>query len=282
MPISQKEFDLLRTYIKEQCGIAVGDEKSYLVESRLARLVAESGCTDFEQFYLKAKSDPTGSLRDKIVDAMTTNETLWFRDKTPWTMMEEHLLPALLEQLKSGKKNKIRIWSAACSTGQEPYSIAMLLDQLIKTPKWAGLSHNNFEITATDISPSALFLAISGRYNRIAMSRGLPEKFAKLYFQTMGPVSVITPDIKKRVTFKKYNLQTPFTQLGRFDFVLLRNVAIYFSETLKKDIFRKISNQLNPSGFFMLGASESLIGYSTDFDTKEYKRAIFYQLNNKH
>ena len=130
--INREEFVLLREYIQQECGIVVGDEKVYLIESRLARLVVETGSSSFKEFYLKAKSDITKKLRDKIVDAMTTNETLWFRDMKPWTIIKEILIPKFFDDLKSGRKQKITVWSAACSTGQEPYSLAMLLDEAMR------------------------------------------------------------------------------------------------------------------------------------------------------
>jgi len=281
MAITQKEFDLLRAYIKESCGIAVGDEKSYLIESRLAKLLVETGSKDFSEFYYKAKSEAVGNLRDKIVDAMTTNETLWFRDKSLWDAMREQILPGFLDDLAKKKTNKIRIWSAACSTGQEPYSLTMMIDDLVASRKWPGVKTEQFEIMATDISPSALFLAMSGRYNRLAMSRGMSDYFKSRYFKEMGNTAMLNEEIRKRVKFKKLNLQGSFLSLGRFDLVLLRNVAIYFSETFKRELFSKIAKTLNKDRLFILGASESLTGYSTDFNLQTYKKAMYYQLKAK-
>jgi chemotaxis protein methyltransferase CheR len=225
--ISQEEFDLLRKYIQENCGILVGDEKSYLIESRLAQLVVENGCTDFMQFYLKTRQDTGGTLRDKIIDAMTTNETLWFRDNGPWKLFRETLIPDFIDVLKTGKKKRIRIWSAACSTGQEPYSLAMLIQDALEASH-CSVRPGQFEIIGTDISPSALFLAISGRYNQIAMSRGMDDIHKARYFVQKGRIWELKPDMRNRVTFKQFNLQHSFNMLGPFDLVLCRNVAIYF------------------------------------------------------
>ena len=183
--IAQRDFDLLRDFIREQCGISVSDDKSYLIESRLAHLVAATGARDFGEFYLKAKQDGTGALRDNIVDAVTTHETLWFRDTTPWVTIREVMLREWIADLEAGRKAGIRIWSAACSTGQEPYSLAMAIDEALAGRRVAP---NRFEILATDISAGALFVAMSGRYNQIAMSRGLEARYRTRYFTQKGPI----------------------------------------------------------------------------------------------
>ncbi|NCC50996.1 MAG: protein-glutamate O-methyltransferase CheR [Spartobacteria bacterium] len=279
MNISQVEFDLLRGYIQEHCGILVGDEKSYLIESRLAQLVVENGCTDFRQFYQKAKNDTAGTLRDKIIDAMTTNETLWFRDGGPWALLREVILPEFIETLASGKKHRIRIWSAACSTGQEPYSIAMLLEDILSTPAGHGVRAEQFEIMATDISPSALFLAISGRYNQIAISRGLDQAHRDRYFEKKGAVWELKQTIRKRISFKQFNLQHSLAPLGSFDMVLCRNVAIYFSSDFKKDLFARIANVLHSTeGYLLMGSTESLIGYTDAFNMLDKRGVIYYKV----
>ncbi len=278
IPISQEEFRLLRDYIKEHCGIFVGDEKLYLIESRLTLLVVESGCRSFYEFYLQALKNPYSGLRDKIVDAITTNETLWFRDKSPWTVFKEVLLPEFMEALASGAKRNIRIWSAGCSTGQEPYSMAILIDDMLRERAGKGITAERFEIMATDISPSALFLAIAGRYDQIAMSRGMMDDYRERYFTQRGRVCELDPVIRKRISFKQFNLQGSFAALGKFDLILCRNVAIYFSDGFKKDLFSRLAATLNPKGHFFLGSAESLSGYSTEFDLLEHKKAIYYRL----
>jgi chemotaxis protein methyltransferase CheR len=273
--INHEEFVLLREYIQRECGIVVGDEKVYLIESRLARLVVETGCKSFKEFYLKAKSDITKKLRNKIVDAMTTNETLWFRDQKPWQILEDVIIPKFISDLKSKKKSRINIWSSACSTGQEPYSLVFLiLSALEKEPT---IKPEQFRILATDISASALYMAISGRYNSIAMSRGMLPKYRMKYFKNDGNVSQIADDVKKRVIFKQFNLQQDFNKLPECDLIFCRNVAIYFSIDFKKQLFKKIHSKLNPDGFFFIGATESLIGYSNDFEQFEYKRGVYYK-----
>lgn len=276
--LTQSEFDLLRKLIEDDCGIVVEPGKEYLIESRLANLVTETACASFGDFYLKAKADLRGPLRDKIVDAMTTNETLWFRDNSPYVILEEVVLPAMIERIKAGQKIKMRIWSAACSTGQEPYSIAMLIQDACRFRGGGKVTPANFEILATDISPSALFLGMSGRYDQISISRGMRQDFKDRYFRQDGRVWLLADSVKQMVTFKRFNLQNPFTALGSFDLVFCRNVAIYFSLQFKQDLFRKIADTLNPAGLLFLGSAESLAQYSTDYEMLEHKGSLYYRV----
>ena len=273
--ITHEEFVLLREYIQQECGIVVGDEKVYLIESRLARLVVETSSRSFKEFYLKAKSDVTKKLRNKIIDAMTTNETLWFRDSRPWDIVKDVVIPKFIRDFKEGKKRKFFIWSAASSTGQEPYSFAMLLNDALE--RESGISLANFQILGTDISPSALYMAMSGRYNTISMSRGMKPQFKQKYFEQQQSVFQIKDTIKRAVIYKKFNLQHPFTKIPPCDFIFCRNVAIYFSAEFKKELFKKIFDKLDKDGFFFLGSTESLIGYSKNFEQYEYKKGIYYK-----
>lgn len=276
MPITQNEFKLLRDYIEAQCGISVGDEKVYLIESRLTGLMVKFNCSTFEAFYKLATTDTTLGLRDKIVDAMTTNETLWFRDISPFRILEEVLLRRMTEEIQKGQRRKIRIWCAACSTGQEPYSISMTLHEFGRKVSVLPLEYT--EIVATDISPSALFLATAARYDKIAISRGLSDDLRNRYFDPSGSVWALKDKIKKMVTFKKFNLQEGFTSLGHFDIIFCRNVAIYFSETFKKDLFRRMAQLLRPDGILFLGASESISGYSTEYRMLTHEKGMYYQV----
>ena len=273
--ISTQEFDLLRKYIEEQCGIALGDEKAYLIETRLMKLMVQNGCDDFGSFYRLVKDNKNTELRDKIVDAMTTNETLWFRDVHPYAILREKLLPALSSELAGGKRKNIRIWSAACSTGQEPYSIALTVSEYCKeNPR---VRADSFEILGTDISPSALFVATTGRYDQIAVSRGLPEEMKVKYFKQDGRVWSLDESVKKLVRFQKFNLQNSFMPLGHFDIVFLRYVAIYFSDKFKKELFASLARVVAPSGYLVIGAVESLRGYSEAFVRRTHGSGAYYE-----
>ncbi|MDX2083888.1 MAG: protein-glutamate O-methyltransferase CheR [Candidatus Melainabacteria bacterium] len=274
--LTTDEFHMLSSLIQNECGITLQEDKKYLIESRLGSLLIETGCSTFSEFYLKAKTNSDTELKDKIVDAITTNETLWFRDETPFIVLKEKLFPEFYSQNTS-----CRIWSAACSTGQEPYSIVMAAHegcgQHFHQPLESQLS-----VFATDISLSALMQAKNARYNTVAMSRGLSDELKKKYFEEeeQGKTYRLKENITRFVTFQKFNLQMPFDSLGEFNIIFLRNAAIYFSKEFKIELFKKISKSLKPGGYLFIGASESLIGYSDDFKMLEYNKCRYYQLKD--
>jgi chemotaxis protein methyltransferase CheR len=268
--ITDQEFVLLRDYIEKHCGISLDRNKTYLIESRLNTLMIESGCENYNALYRKALSDTTNSLRDKIIDAMTTNETLWFRDNSPYASLRE-LCTAFGAELRAGKRSKLRIWSAACSTGQEPYSIAITILE-------AGIRPEQVEIIATDISSTALFMAKLARYDAIAINRGLTPEMRDRYFTPEGRVWALSDKVKRMVTLKKMNLQESFISIGKCDIVFCRNVLIYFSEAFKKDIFTRLAALLRPAGYLFIGASESLSTYSNDYSMVKGSHGIYYQV----
>jgi len=274
--LETNEFLLLRDFIERHCGIHLDESKTYLIETRLTTLMVEQGCKTYTDFYYKAKSDTSNTLREKIIDAMTTNETLWFRDSTPFIAFQKHFLPLFAKDIASGKKNRIKIWSAASSTGQEIYSIAMLILDYCRTQ--SILKPEHFELLATDISPTVLYLAKTGRYDNHVMSRGLPEEQRNRYFKSDGKIWIIDESVKKLVTFKKLNLQEDFIHVGKMDMIWCRNVLIYFSDELKKELFRRFAALLRPSGFFLVGSSESITNYSTEFSMHTYDKAMYYQV----
>mgnify|MGYP000894137152 FL=1 len=274
-PIGAAEFKLLRDFIERECGIVLGEEKAYLVETRLAGLMVETGCSDYGTFYRLAMSNSPSDLRDRIIDAMTTNETLWFRDGHPFKILREKLLPQMGEELLAGRRFRIRIWCAASSTGQEPYSIAMeVLEHCARTP---GLRPEQFEILATDISPSALFFARNGRYDAAALARGMPDDKRARYFTAQGPVWVLNDEVKRLVTFRKFNLQNPLGSLGRMDVVFCRYVTIYFAEDFKQRIYCEIANLLSPDGYLIISEVENLLGLSDRFTPLSHGGGTYYQ-----
>jgi chemotaxis protein methyltransferase CheR len=272
--IDTSEFRLMRDYIEKHCGIALSHDKAYLVETRLTTLMVETGCRSFREFYHKAVSDATNKLRDKIVDAMTTNETLWFRDGGPFRILEEVLLPRYGEEIAAGRRATVKIWSAACSTGQEPYSIAIIIRELLR--KKPLLRPEKVEIIATDISPTVLFLAQAGRFDSVAMSRGMTDDIRARWFTQSGPVWVVDDAIKRMVRFRKLNLQESFAGLGSCDIIFCRNVLIYFSDAFKRDILERMARVLN-GGYLILGASESLIQHNDIYEMLSHKRAMYYK-----
>jgi chemotaxis protein methyltransferase CheR len=276
MKLVGNEFEMMKTYVQKQCGIHLDPGKEYLIETRLTDLVLEKGCRSFHEFHQAALADSSGKLRDRIVDAMTTNETYFFRDDTLWTYLKEVAVPELLR--KAAATGSARIWSAAASTGQEAYSLAMLIDEAARAQGTPTLA-KNIEIVGTDISSAALFLAISGRYDSLAIRRGLSDERRKRYFKEEGGVWIFDEELRKRAHFRRFNLMDSLSGLGQFDLVLCRYVAIYFQEPVKKDLFSRIGGVLKPGCHLLLGATESLRGLSDAFDIDVYKNCTFFVRN---
>lgn len=274
--LSAEEFEQLRRMIETESGIALRDDKRYLLESRLRPLLAEFGCPSYAALYTMAAANQHPLVKQKIVDAITTNETFWFRDKTPFVILEEVFLPVAVKLIQGGRQ-KVRIWSAACSTGQETYSISMVIHNFLKRLNNPAVQPTHFEILATDISDEALSIAQLGAYDKFSMGRGLDPANLQSYFRQNQSFWIVEPALKQPITFKKFNLQDPFEPLGRFDVVFCRNVAIYFSNEFKQELFRKIHQVLHPDGLFFLGSTESLSFMQHSFVGKEYKRGMFYQ-----
>ncbi len=269
------DFKLMRDYIERNCGIVLGEEKAYLIETRLAGLLAETGCQDYGALYRLAIAETGTAMRDKIVDAMTTNETLWFRDGHPFEILKEVLLPEFAQPLLTGMRFRIRIWSAASSTGQEPYSIAIAIQEYCR--EHPGLRPDQFEIIASDISPSALFLARAGRYDSAALGRGMPEELRDRYFHKDGQVWVLDDTTKKMVTLRKFNLQDPMEPLGRFDIVFCRYVTIYFAEAFKRRIFEGIARLTAQGGYFITSAVENLQSSEDLFESRHHGSGTYYR-----
>lgn len=274
--VTATEFEQLRAYIKKHCGIVIGDGKEYLIESRFAHLLIETGCSGFSEFYTQLTGGKFPDLRDKVIDAITTHETSWFRDQYPFDLLRREIIPTLVAQ--SSSDDKFKIWSCGCSTGQEPYSIAMTIDAAAEEndPLLPGL--DRFDILATDISSSVLFLAAGGRYDKLAMKRGISQRQIERNFDTQGDIRVIKPHLKDAVFFKKMNILDSFTGLGKFDIIFCRNVLIYFSSELRTRLFENFSHILKPDGYLILGAAESTFGYTDHFDRYNIDEGTFYKL----
>ncbi|MGN7611449.1 CheR family methyltransferase [Magnetococcales bacterium HHB-1] len=275
MSITAEEFSLIRDFVHEHSGILINDGKEYLVENRLTVLMVQNGCRDFVSFHNKLVADK-GPLRAKVIDAMTTNETLWFRDASFFSALSDFVIPQLVK--KASQQRVIRIWSAASSTGQEPYSVAMLIDHCCRKmgPKAPPL--DRFKILATDISSSALFIANTGRYSQLAISRGMRKAFLDRYFINRGMAFEVNNTIKSMVQFKLFNLKSNFNALGTFDFILCRNVLIYFSNQLKQQIYSQMAKCMNKDGLLAIGASESPRGYTNDFEQVMIGGAALFSL----
>jgi chemotaxis protein methyltransferase CheR len=267
----------MRDFIEEQCGICLNKEKAYLLESRLAHFIEQYKCKDFSEFYYIVKGGAIKDLKDKLIDAMTTNETLWFRDTHPYVILKEKILPSFAQAVKEGKKDKIRIWSAASSTGQEPYSLAITIHNYCIGQNI--ISKDMVQIIATDISDTALAKAMAGQYDSMAMSRGVTPEQLNRYFTKNSQLSyTVNKDIRDMVKFQKFNLQdNPVILEPHFDLVFMRYVAIYFSDAFKKNLYTKLSRLLSPKGFLVIGSVESLRGLSEDFNMLSHASGLYYQ-----
>ena len=273
--ITADEFSVLSKYIYSLCGVALDSTKTYLVETRLKSMMQQYGCASYMDLHSKAKADRSGNMEKEIVNAITTNETLFFRDASPFEVFKHKILPDLIDaRSKSGvgRQVPIRIWSAACSTGQEVYSIAIALREAL-----GNLNNFQISILGTDISDDAITKASYGKYNKFEIERGLPIQTLNKYFTLMGDGWKIKDEIRAMAVFKKFNLMKPFAGLGKFDVVFCRNVAIYFTPADKKMVFDKIAGVLEPDGSLIIGSTESLTGVTNMFEAKRYMRSIFYQ-----
>jgi len=272
--ISKQEYEIFRDFLENACGIVLGENKHYLVTSRLTKLTHEFSYPDLGTMLVELKKNTNSKLKERIVDAMTTNETMWFRDKYPFEMLHQIMIP----ELAKGRTKPIRIWSAASSSGQESYSISMTASEYqIKNP---GALKAKIEIVATDISPSMLKLGKEAKYDKLSMNRGLTDERRKRFFKQHGDEWQANPDIRQRVRFTELNLTANYTLLGKFDIIFCRNVLIYFSSELKTEILTKMAKTLNPKGFILLGGSESPTGYSDAFDMIRTPLGVLYRLRD--
>jgi chemotaxis protein methyltransferase CheR len=269
--ITPQEYEAFKTFLQDACGILLGENKQYLVKSRLRRIMEENSLHSLGDLLERVKRSGRSSLKEVVIDAMTTNETLWFRDNHPFRILQDKLLPEFGDR-KSAQS--LRIWSAACSTGQEPYSVAMIIEEF-RRQRPGKL--RDVKITATDISKSVLEVARRGEYEMIAIGRGLsPERQKQFFTPAINGSWQIRPQIKSMVEFRELNLLERY-MLGKFDIVMCRNVLIYFSAELKKDILTRIHATLNPGGYLILGASESLNGLPHLYEMVQCHPGIIYR-----
>ena len=273
MKVTADELKVISRLVDDLCGIVLDESKGYLIESRLSDVAASAGCKTFSEPYCKVRYDNDATLREAIVDAITTNETLFFRDSSPFDVLAHKVLPDIADEIERNHRPKrLRIWSAACSTGQEVYSLAITIRELfIDIDAWDVM------ITGTDISNSAVKTASSGRYKAHEIQRGMKDDLLRKYFTNEGNEYKVCDELRSMATFRQFNLHDPFVGLGPFDIVMCRNVAIYFAPESRKRLFEKISRVLRPGGYLFVGASENLsdLGYQS----QRHCRAIFYQPN---
>ena len=279
-PVNQHEFKLFRDYIVQKSGIIIPPEKAYLIETRLTKLMLDAGVESFGKFYDYIISGKDPNVSEKIINAITINETMWFRDKSPWKVLEESILPGLVDDLASTRKVRARIWCAAVSTGQEVYSTAMHIDDYINKNRGKGIDLKRFDFFATDISGSALNIAKQGRYDKINIKRGLDDYYREKYFSNNGSVWEIDPKIRSAVKFERYNLLDSYRKFGLFDIIFCRYVLIYFSDELKKEITVKLRDSLTDGGVLFIGNYVLHDMLKEDFEVRHHENLTYYIKRN--
>jgi chemotaxis protein methyltransferase CheR len=266
--VTPLDYDFLRKSLKARSGLVLAADKQYLVESRLLPVARKSGFTTLGELVAALKAAPADALMTTVVEAMATNESFFFRDKIPFEHFRLTIMPALLAARHSARS--IRIWCAAASSGQEPYSLAMCLKQMER--EIAGW---RIDIVATDLSNEVLDKARAGLYSQFEVQRGLPIQLLIKHFTQAGEFWQIAPEIRGMIKYRQFNLLDDFGELGRFDVIFCRNVLIYFDPPTKTDVLNRLARASAGDGFLVLGAAETVVGLTDSFKTLPDKRGLY-------
>lgn len=266
--LSATDFALVAQMLKERSGLMLSPDKSYLLESRLTPIARKMGMTSLNDLVNELRTRRAESLMAEVTEAMTTNESFFYRDMTPFTVLRDHVLPQLRKTRASTRR--LRIWCAAASTGQEPYTIAMILDE--QAAQWAGWT---IDILGTDLSLAALDRAKAGVYSQFEVQRGLPVQNLVKYFVKTGENWQISDKLRRMVTYRPFNLLDPLNVLGQFDIVFCRNVLIYFDAPTKSKILERMRQQMPSDGNLFLGAAETVLGLSQAFRPIRDHRGLY-------
>jgi len=279
MELSRQTFQELTQRIHHLCGLVIGPDKMYLVHHRLEPVVRSYGLNGFDQLLQRLQMRPEVRLQDAIIDAITTKETSFFRDHGLFRAIRQHVLPERVSLLRKsgGKRHRIRIWSAGSSTGQEAYSLAMLICDFVEVDSSRELNEKEFSILASDISAEALEVAQAGRYSRAEVARGLSGNLLDRHFKAQGSHWTVSEPVRRLVQFRRINLLHPPAVLGAFDLILCRNVLIYFDESTRKRVCRALYEVLHDGGWLALGAAESLYGIEDRMETVKVGRVLLYR-----
>ena len=257
--IQPADYDFLANFLRKTSGLALGERKEYLLEARLVPLAQSSGLAGFEELVAELRTGMNHLLNSAVTEAMTTNETSFFRDKTPFEGLKDTLIPRLISS--HAENQRLRIWCAASSTGQEPYTIAMILRE-----SFPALESRDVEILATDISPKVLDSARKGIYSQFEVQRGLPIHLLMKYFSQVEKGWQIHKEVREDIVFRELNLLDDFSGLGLFDIIFCRNVLIYFENDIKKNILDRLNPMLAINGHLLLGAAETVLGITGTFE----------------
>ncbi len=274
MAITKASFDYIQGLVRKRSALILEPGKEYLVESRLDPLARQEGFSSLHEMVERLRSSPSCDLHRKVVEAMTTNETSFFREIRLFEMFKKTILPQILA-LRASRRT-LNLWSAACSGGQEPYSIAMLLRE-----HFPSLGSWNINLIASDISTEMLARAQAGRFNQIEINRGLPANLLVKYFQKHGVVWEINPDIRQMVEFREINLIHPWLSLPRMDVIFMRNVLIYLDVETKKNILDRVARLLDPDGYVLLGGAETTTNLDDSFESLSCDGAMCFRLRKR-
>jgi chemotaxis protein methyltransferase CheR len=266
--VTPADYDYLRKLLKERSGLVLSADKQYLVESRLLPLARKIGAPHLSDLVIKLKAPGAEPLIVDVVEAMTTNESFFFRDKIPFEHFRDFMMPSLLKARAA--QRRIRIWCAAASTGQEPYSLAMMLKEMA-----AQVAGWRIEIVATDLSNEVLEKARAGLYSQFEVQRGLPIQLLMKYFSQAGDTWQISPEIKAMVQYRPLNLLADFAHLGSFDIVFCRNVLIYFDQETKISVLARLAKITEQDGYLVLGAAETVVGLTEVFKPMIDRRGLY-------
>lgn len=270
MPVSETDFEYVRTLLCRQAAIELGPEKAYRVEQSLLPIAKAEGCGSVADLVTRLRAVPVNGLHRRVVEAMTVNETTFFRDTYPFEALAREIVPRVIAE--RGPVGRLDVWCAACSTGQEPYSVVMLLRD--RFPALAGWA---VRVIATDLSAAVLERAKQGVYSQLEVNRGLPAKFLVKHFQRDGLNWRLNQDIRSAVEFRPLNLIEPWPPHAGFDVVFLRNVLIYFATPTKREILARIHRALRPSGALFLGGAETTLQLSESFERVPFERHSYYR-----
>ncbi|EIG60487.1 protein-glutamate O-methyltransferase CheR [Bradyrhizobium canariense] len=262
------EYEYLRKFLRDHSGLDLSADKQYLIESRLLPLARKAGISGIGELVQKLQGAGSGALVTSVVEAMTTNETFFFRDKVPFDHFRDTIMPEIIKA-RAGRRS-VRIWCAAGSTGQEPYSLAMSLKEM-----GAALTGWRVEIIATDLSQEVLEKAKAGIYSQFEVQRGLPIQMLMKYFKQTGETWQINPELRAMIQHRQLNLLHDFAQLGTFDVIFCRNVLIYFDQDTKINIFNRLARQIEGDGFLVLGAAETVVGLTDTFRPIPERRGLY-------
>lgn len=266
--MTASDYEFIRKLLKQRSGLALSAEKQYLVESRLMPIAQRRGFANLSELTRQLRAGLDEALIVDVVEAMTTNETFFFRDRIPFDHFRSFIIPQLLAARANTKR--IRIWCAAASTGQEPYSLAMALKEM-----GHALDGFRIEILATDLSNEVLAKAKAGIYSQFEVQRGLPIQMLLKYFSQSGETWQISPEIRSMIQFRPFNLLTDFSRLGLFDLIMCRNVLIYFDQPMKSDVLDRLSRIVASDGYLVLGSAETTIGLTQAFATVADRRGLY-------